>query len=300
MIAPPRRKCEDKRAIILLSAYGKSPYLVMQVQSIARQMQESDLLVIVDDGSKTVDWEDIHNHLPKNYYLWTRMQNIGSSRSFIELLLDPLWDGGNWYFLADQDDIWGDEKIACQTTQTSLSKISFHSTLEDWTALSSTAEKRQNTKTKVVQRQSPEHYFFETPAPGMTMCIGRQFREELKCISNVLREAASILPHDRVIAAYGGWTNAVECLDGTWVTYRQHHDNQIGAAASHRAGDGVLRRLKRLPAIVREIHASNQLLASFKETSPADARSSTIPLSHRIRANPLENAIIHVLRKLIG
>lgn len=281
------------RAAILLSAYGKSYYLPSQVKSIAEQMSSADILVIVDDGSALVEWDCIYSLLPPNYIIWSRIKNIGSSLSFIDLLVDSQWDDAKYYFLSDQDDVWLDGKIEKQTVLTPAEKISVHAVIEDWEVI----EKGALSKKCIfpVQRQSSIHYFFETPAPGMTMCIGAQFREKLKQHQGSLRKAAASLPHDRIIAACSGWSDALVNIGEPLVSYRQHQSNLIGAAAKTDIVSTSARRLKRMTAIVQQVKASKELLRTWTYQSTGSERGELLSFAKRVRQKTNENLLMHLL-----
>lgn len=276
-------------AVILLCAYGNSHYLEAQVQSIAQQMTEEDLLVIVDDGSRQVPWAALVSHLPPRYACWSRIGNMGSSQSFLDLLLQDDGDGASHYFLADQDDIWLPGKIALQKRFTPLDAISVHATLDDWSAR---MVRQQQTATPVIARQSPAHYFFETPAPGMTFCIGAAMREQLRQAQASLRTAAVNLPHDRIIAGCAGWNDAVVAIGEPLVRYRQHATNQIGATAPGRLRR-AMRRLGRWPTILRQARAACVLAKHWVMMHP---RQDVPPLHRqRLRSSPFESSIMQTL-----
>ena len=279
-------------AVILLCAHGNSPYLTAQVRSIVQQMAAEDLLVIVDDGSREVPWDALVPHLPSRYACWSRLQNIGSSQGFMELLFQDAEDSVSHFFLADQDDIWLPGKIALQKQLTPVAGISVHATLADW-GLQATGQ-REQTVTAVIARQSPVHYFFETPAPGMTFCIGAGMRDQLRLAQTILREAACELPHDRIIAGCTGWNDALLAISEPLVLYRQHTGNQIGAAPSGNLRH-TMRRLARWPAILRESRAASALATHWMRIHPRHDTTLQPLYRQRLRQSPLENAIMQTL-----
>lgn len=282
-------------AVILLSAHGNSPYLIAQIRSIVQQMEAEDLLVIVDDGSRQVPWDALAQHLPPRYTCWSRLHNIGSSQGFMELLFQDGEDSASHYFLADQDDIWLPGKMTLQKQLTPPGGVSVHATLADW-GRQATGQRKQ-TVAAVIARQSPVHYFFETPAPGMTFCIGAGMRDQLRLSQTILREAACELPHDRIIAGCAGWSDALISISEPLVLYRQHTGNQIGAAPPGK-WHHAMRRLARWSAILRQCRAASALATHWMRIHPR-LDASLQPLHRqRLRQSSLENAIMQMLVRL--
>ncbi len=281
------------RAAILLSAYGESSYLPDQVRSISAPMSSADILVIVDDGSVSVAWNCICSLLPPNYIIWSRIKNIGPSLSFIDLLTDSQWDGAEYYFLSDQDDVWFEGKIEKQIALTPAEKISVHAVIENWEIVDKGFV--SNKCILPVRCQSSIHYFFETPAPGMTMCLGARFREKLKRYQSSLRKAAASLPHDRIIAACSGWSDKIVIIDEPLVSYRQHQGNLIGAAAKTDIVSTSIRRLKRMIAIVQQVRASKKLIRTWTNQSNGSERDKILSFTKRVRQKHHENLLMHLL-----
>ena len=282
-------------ALVLLCAYGSSPYLLEQVRSIVQQMAVEDLLVIVDDGSRQVPWDTLIRHLPPRYACWSRLANIGSSQGFLDLLFQDDEDHASYYFLADQDDVWMPGKMNVQKQRTPPGGVSVHATLADWSL--QTPGQSEQSATAVIAQQSPAHYFFETPAPGMTFCIESGMRDKLRRSQAALREAARDLPHDRIIAGCAGWCNALVAIGEPLVLYRQHTTNQIGAVPPGKFHQAIC-RLARLPAVLHQSLAASKLAKHWMGLHPR-SNTDALPLyRQRLRQSPLENTIMQLLIRL--
>ncbi len=100
---------------VLLSSYNGEEYICEQIDSILRQKDVDVRLLIRDDGS-TDHTPTIIREYAKEYpnVSYIRGKNCGVVASFFRLfeLSDPMV---NYYALADQDDVWDEDKlkIAC-------------------------------------------------------------------------------------------------------------------------------------------------------------------------------------------
>src|SRR5574343_488502 len=79
--------CRNYRVAVLLSAYGDSVFFEKQIDSLKRSLTINDILIVVDDGSGQVNWDAV-SEWPFHYLFWSRIQGLGSARSFWELSVD--------------------------------------------------------------------------------------------------------------------------------------------------------------------------------------------------------------------
>lgn len=222
-------KSAPYRVAVLLSAYGRSPFLREQLASIRLALTPDDILIVVDDGSGQVDWEAL-DEWPPHYLCWSRLRGVGSAVSFMELLLDTSVCA-RYYCWADQDDVWHEEKLHRQLQALSAAPGTW-ACVHGWRPL------RQGldgiwaagiAQAPVVQR-SPAHYCFETPAPGMTLCMTEEARQLLGSLDVSLRACLlDAMPHDRLACAVLGAKGRLQLVTDALVDYRQHSHNQIGA-----------------------------------------------------------------------
>lgn len=225
------------RVAILLSAYGDCEFLHLQIRSIVEQMGSDDILVVVDDGSGLVQWNAI-SRWPKNYLIWTRLRRIGSSRSFIDVILNAEVSA-SYFMLSDQDDIWLPGKIDAQINTTAMPCSGPHANCHAWKECSGSLEPAHQSLVTVVQPLaclSPAHYCFETPAPGMTLAFNNSCREFFQLHRDILISLSPHLPHDRILFALISANINLLNLSTAYVLYRQHANNLIGAPRRARWG----------------------------------------------------------------
>lgn len=219
------------RAAILLSAFGNSPYMSAQVESIVQQMQEHDVLVMVDDGSNEVPWSQV-KRWPANFLVWSRLCQLGASHSFVDLVLhSPVT--AEHYLLADQDDVWLNGKMYCQVSAQQQAGGGQHATTHLWCSghpasggHTSSARRQQF---RPLPRLSPAHYCFETPAPGMTLGFNTACRDMIQSNEQTVLAMVEGLPHDRILFAILAFHAQIHVLAKPLVHYRQHDGNLVGA-----------------------------------------------------------------------
>ena len=98
--------------VVLMSTYNGQSYLPGQIGSIFSQDYEGTIdLLIRDDGSSD-DTVSIIRNYPQTESRKIKLiegKNLGPQRSFLELIRTA--DEAKFYFFADQDDIWYEDKI---------------------------------------------------------------------------------------------------------------------------------------------------------------------------------------------
>lgn len=100
-----------KKVQVLLSAYNGEKYLCQQLDSIFSQSLPPASVLVRDDGSADQTRRILQDYQAKYPQLQVIYgENMGSIGSFFELfrLADPEMD---YYALADQDDVWMEDKI---------------------------------------------------------------------------------------------------------------------------------------------------------------------------------------------
>lgn len=106
----------NNHSIVLLSTYNGQQYLKEQIQSIYDQTYTGKITIFVrDDGSSdaTVQILEAYPQTENRCIRILKGQNIRPQRSFLELI--RLADPADFYFFADQDDVWDADKIQIAT-----------------------------------------------------------------------------------------------------------------------------------------------------------------------------------------
>jgi rhamnosyltransferase len=225
----------NPRIAVLLAAYNGENWLTEQVQSILAQ-KDVDVRIFVSldkssDASKSLLetmaaansriiflGETVRGSAGKNFYGLIKNQDI--PRDF------------DYYCLADQDDIWLDEKLSRAVARLKETVSCGYSS--NVTAFWASGERRMIVKS---QPQRKWDYFFEAAGPGCTYVLEAGLYKDL-----VDFVRASEIPverfeaHDWLIYAFARsrcypWT----IDERSYMLYRQHASNQVGANKGMRA-----------------------------------------------------------------
>lgn len=219
----------NPRIAVLLAAYNGENWLTEQVQSILAQ-KDVDVWIFVSldkssDASKSMLQtmsaansriiflgEAVRGSAGKNFYGLIKNQDI--PRNF------------DYYCLADQDDIWLDEKLSRAVEMLKGTASCGYSS--NVTAFWASGEHRMIVKS---QPQRKWDYFFEAGGPGCTYVLEAGLYREL---TDFIR--ASEIPverfeaHDWLIYAFARSRAYPWTIDErSYMLYRQHTSNQVGA-----------------------------------------------------------------------
>lgn len=99
-----------EKIIVLMSTYNGQKYIREQIDSILNQKNVYVELIVRDDGSKD-DTITILNEYSEKYsnFSYYVGENKGPAFSFLDLIKNA--PSAQFYALADQDDVWDDDKL---------------------------------------------------------------------------------------------------------------------------------------------------------------------------------------------
>lgn len=220
---------KDYRAVVLLSAYGNSPFIKAQTESIISQLTSDDALVIIDDGSGSVPWEQISHLRTDNCIYMSRLRNLGTKLSFLELLFEYNLRG-YYYFFADQDDLWYPNKIKTQIEKMQKTQGDMSWSLHSVDLID--GEDSHIGRLDPIEPLNKIHYFFECPQAGMTYCLDYRCVELLKRYIPLIYKRDR-LTHDQVISAILLLYKEPIIIKHALAAYRLHGANQTGIRDKH-------------------------------------------------------------------
>jgi rhamnosyltransferase len=202
-----------------MSTYNGERFLQQQVDSIIRQEGVNVHLLVRDDGSTDQTLSMLEQYKEKGALDYYQGENLGSARSFMQLLKDA--PAADYYAFSDQDDYWLQDKL--------------------WTAVQ-----------HIGNTEGPALYFCQTqladkdlnhlPTPklsplgtfgeslvyqfigGCTMVMNKALRDIV-----ITYEPKFLQMHDVWIYCIAQAINAHICYDPTpHILYRQHDRNVVG------------------------------------------------------------------------
>jgi glycosyltransferase involved in cell wall biosynthesis len=93
---------------VCITTYNGEKYIKGQLDSILCQLGRGDELIVSDDGSTDKTLEIIQGYQDLRIKILNNTKRDGVIGNFENALMKA---GGDYIFLADQDDVWGSEKV---------------------------------------------------------------------------------------------------------------------------------------------------------------------------------------------
>lgn len=232
------------RVAVLLAAYNGREWLPEQLSSILDQERvQVTVFVSVDkssDGTEALvaEWA---THDARVILLPGGERFGGAAKNFYHLLSTVDFSSYDYVSLADQDDIWLLDKLACAHHTLSQAGICAYSgnVTAFW------PDGRQLLLDKA-QPQRQYDFLFEAAGPGCSYVLQVAAAMEFKTFLLDNWEAASqVSLHDWLIYAWFRARGLPWFIDASpKIQYRQHANNQVGANAGLKAFNARLRLLR--------------------------------------------------------
>lgn len=211
------------KVLILMSTYNGEKYLEEMLLSLTKQEKCVIYMLVRDDGSSDTTLDILNKYKNRLNISITLGKNIGASQSYKYLVGNA--KGYDFYFFADQDDYWLENKIVNSTN--SLKKNN-EPTLYYSSAIVTDENLHKIKVTNKNERVDFKNYFLGSHAIGCTMAFNNKFLMILKSSYpkfNILHDAWAI----RVASI----TESKIIFDSSSnILYRQHSQNVIGVNSS--------------------------------------------------------------------
>ncbi|MDS1315146.1 glycosyltransferase [Aliarcobacter butzleri] len=232
----------DKVAI-LLASYNGIKYIKEQVDSILNQKEVDATIFVSDDLSTdgTLEYlQDIYKNEKRLVYLNSHDKFGGAAKNFFRLIKDVDFSNFDYISLADQDDIWYEDKVIGAIEMIEEKHLDAYSSnvLAFWEDGKEMIINKSNSQTKY-------DYLFEAAGPGCTYVLKKDLAIFLqKFICENWEDVNKIELHDWFIYAFARENNYKWHIDENLsMRYRQHTSNQVGA------NDGLKAKIKRLKKV---------------------------------------------------
>ena len=232
---------------VLMATWNGAAWLQEQLDSIARQRGVQVSLVVSDDGS-TDDTPRILQAAPSSgMHLCPPPQRTGAAgRNFFHLIANADIGDASHVALADQDDVWFEDKLerAIEILQSSGAS-GYSSNVYAWYPQRAVGQQRA-----LIDKAQPQvalDHLFQSPGPGCTFVMTRAYFLALRAFVHSHRsEVDAVTYHDWFIYAHARSTGHRWVIDARpGMLYRQHASNEIGASrgwAAMRKRIGKLRQ----------------------------------------------------------
>ena len=236
-VSAGRRIFMNNKVTVLMSTYNGEKFIQEQLDSIFTQKLVDIVLVVRDDGStdntKKILIENQRQHT--NMIIIDDGMNMGACKSFLGLI-NQNYDS-DYFALADQDDIWDEDKLIVAINQIALEEPTLY--FSNLRLVDSENNFIRNSHSNQ-QTNSRNYAFLSVPLPtGCTVVYN-------KALSNIVSKypVENYSMHDTFL--YN-----VACIFGKviydyepHINYRLHGNNVVGALNFNCSMDGIKRELK--------------------------------------------------------
>lgn len=213
---------------VLLATYNGAKYIEEQLLSILNQKNVSLSIYVSDDFSSDNTLEIIEKIQKKynNIIILPQKNSGGAARNFFRLIKDVDIKNFEYIALADQDDIWNENKLSNAVLQLRNYQCDGYS--------SNVTAFWESGKRKLIQKAAPQtlyDYIYESPGPGCTFVATKESFQSFKLfLESNWEQISKIEYHDWFIYAYYRSRNFNWHIDqNSNMMYRQHENNQIGS-----------------------------------------------------------------------
>jgi len=210
--------------LVLMSTYCGREYIARQLESIFAQTYDGSIKVLVrDDGSKD-DTASLIEQYPqkenRKIHL-VRGGNVGPQRSFLQLI--ELADDAKYYFFADQDDVWDEDKIEIAINK--MQPYSHEPVCYCSNYRLSDMDLQVYRESAIGQRPSftPLRCIFYNQIPGCAMGFNRALMQLLKRL-----HLGNVMMHDSMTLALAAFCGKVIYDPRPRITHRIHKTNVVG------------------------------------------------------------------------
>lgn len=219
---------QDNTVYVLLATYNGERWIREQLDSILAQTNVALKLIVRDDGSSDSTPQILEEYAQNNSNVWLlycESLERGATENFFSLLRNISVQQG-YVALADQDDVWQEDKLSRALSQMAQSGAGGYS--------SNVLSIGRQGKTRLIRKdfqQTEYDYLFEGPGPGSTFVLTAAESTSLSdyLIANP-ELSCQVLIHDWFIYAYLRARGVRWHIDNyPGVSYRQHDSNEIGA-----------------------------------------------------------------------
>lgn len=259
----------DVKVSVVMATYNGIKYLKSQLDSIRCQTYSPNEVLIFDDCSTdglTADFISsyIKSFSLKNWKLVKNAKNVGWKKNFINALLTV---DGDFVFLADQDDIWKEDKVEkmvrclVENPQISLLCSNYDVVNESHKSVKNQCSLNDGKLRKI--ELSPK--FHLVGRPGCTYCIKVDFARKTSQ-AWIENEA-----HDKLLWNAAVITGGLFCLHEPLISFRRHCDNASGKGH-------VADKKKRMNLQLQDLFVYKRLKNVFGDVWPSKSSNNGLLL----------------------
>jgi len=231
----PHTYLSKPEIVVLLAAYNGISWLPEQLNTILNQVDVDVTIFISVDKSTDGSEQLIDEWAARDSRIKVLPHGIrfgGAAPNFLRLLKEVDLSSFDFVSLADQDDIWVDNKFnaAVQLLGSNNADSYSSNALAFW----------DSGRTAFINKSQPQvrwDYFFEAAGPGCTYVFTKSLALALQQLLIAKPNAAyQVGLHDWFIYAFARANGYSWIIDSqSWLSYRQHASNQVGMNSGFKA-----------------------------------------------------------------
>jgi len=215
------------RVNVLLAAYNGEKYIKQQIESVLDQTQRPNKILINIDQSQDKTLSIVQGLAKKNSKI--QILNIdkrfgSAAANFINLINETNLKDIDYIALADQDDIWMEDKLEKAIQKLEQGFDGYSSNVEAFW---------EDGRKQVLIKNQPQQKFdhlFESAGPGCTFVLNKKLALKLQQFLKKGHFSQLHNYHDWLIYAFARSHGFKWHIDSyTSVEYRQHDTNMFGA-----------------------------------------------------------------------
>lgn len=212
---------------VLISTYNGGKFLREQIDSLIYQAGVNVKILVRDDDSTDNTMQILRNYEQDGKLSIIKGKNLGWRRSFMELIYNS--PDADYYAFCDQDDIWKSEKLKKAVD-----------------VLESMPKGQPNLycSNLIYYKNGKEFGLIRKNAPKLNLHLALMRSLSAGCTMVFNKELRNLVADYRPkqVTAHDFWLYQVASLLGnvyydmnSYILYRQHSDNQIGASISKKS-----------------------------------------------------------------
>lgn len=212
---------------VLLSTYNGENFLREQIESLIHQEGVNIKILVRDDGSIDNTLQILRAYESEGKLSVIKGRNIGWRQSFMQLVAQS--GDCDYYAFCDQDDIWLPNKLKIALAQ--LEKMP-------------KSQPNLYCSNLIYYKNGTEYGLIRKKAPKLTLHLALMRSLSAGCTMVFNRELRDMVADNkpRNVTAHDFWLYQVASLLGnvyydmnSYILYRQHSENQIGASISKKS-----------------------------------------------------------------
>jgi rhamnosyltransferase len=212
---------------VLFAAFNGENYISEQLETILKQSIKPSKIIINIDQSDDRTFQIVQEYAKKNHEIQIANTNsrFGSAAgNFINLIIDADLSDVDYIALADQDDLWKEDKLEKAINKLEQGYDGYSSNVQAFWA-----DGRKQVLVKNQPQQKFDH-LFESAGPGCTFVMNKKLALKLQQFLKKGHFNQLHNYHDWLIYAFARSHNLKWCIDSyPSVEYRQHNTNVFGA-----------------------------------------------------------------------